>query len=73
MSPQRLMMLFHPDALYLLQMTSDLQFVCGQLADPDAHVAHVVSFILLSRCVMAQRCTRVNNLPLPSQHTHTHT
>lgn len=52
LSQHRLMAAFHRDALYLLQMTSDLQYVCSQLADPDAHVAHLVSSL-------TQLCLRV--------------
>jgi hypothetical protein len=46
LSQQKLMAAFHPDALYVLQMTSDLAYVATQLADPAAHIPHVVRVYL---------------------------
>jgi hypothetical protein len=43
LSQQRLMAVFHLDALYLLQMTSDLQYVCSKLADPNTREPRMVS------------------------------
>jgi DNA ligase-4 len=43
LSQQKLMDVFHPDALYLLQMTSDLQYVCSKLADPNMREPRMVS------------------------------
>lgn len=60
LSQAKLMSMFHPDGLYLLQMTSDLQYVTTKLADPGTRESRMD--IEPGRCVMAQRCVRVNTV-----------
>jgi hypothetical protein len=43
MSKDRMLRLFHPDALDLLNITNSLQQVCGDLADPAFRMARKVS------------------------------
>jgi hypothetical protein len=42
LSQKRLLDAFHPDALYLFQMTTDLQYVCTKLADPNVREPRMV-------------------------------
>jgi hypothetical protein len=51
MGKERLLRLFHPDALDLLNTTNDLARVCADLADPNTHIMRKVTdfaiFLLL--------------------------
>jgi len=58
LSQAKLMSAFHPDALYLLQMTSDLQYVTTKLADPNTREPRMVRLLGFepgSFCLSASR------------------
>lgn len=51
MGKERLLRLFHPDALDLLNTTNDLARVCADLADPSTHIMRKVTALMLILCM----------------------